>query len=155
MSTDIQLCSRALVMIGANPITALDGSDTSTEATVAIQIYETAVKDLLSRSRWRFAAKQQLPRGVRASTPVDALAVRVGKSPAVARRRRAGLSHHRFATDTLVAHNSGGQVVETHRGVTPPRTQAFSGGAILKQRIRNSRRRAPEQMLIIRVKEGP
>ena len=60
MSTDIQLCSRALVMIGANPITALDGSDTSTEATVAIQIYETAVKDLLSRSRWRFAAKQAL-----------------------------------------------------------------------------------------------
>jgi hypothetical protein len=47
-------------MIGANPITALDGSDTSTEATVAIQIYETAVKDLLSRSRWRFAAKQAL-----------------------------------------------------------------------------------------------
>lgn len=58
MSTAIQLCSRALVMIGANPITALDGSDTSTEATVAAQIYETAVKDLLSRSRWRFAAKQ-------------------------------------------------------------------------------------------------
>lgn len=60
MSTAIQLCSRALVMIGANPITALDGSDTSTEATVAAQIYETAVADLLSRSRWRFAAKQAL-----------------------------------------------------------------------------------------------
>ena len=60
MSTSIQLCSRALVMIGANPITALDGTDTSTEATVAIQIYETAVSDLLSRFRWRFAAKQAL-----------------------------------------------------------------------------------------------
>ena len=60
MSTSIQLCSRALVMIGASPITALDGTDTSTEATVAIQIYETAVKDLLSRSRWRFASKQDL-----------------------------------------------------------------------------------------------
>ncbi len=60
MSTSVQLCSRALVMIGANPITALDGTDTSTEATVAIQIYETAVLDLLSRCRWRFAAKQAL-----------------------------------------------------------------------------------------------
>ena len=60
MSTSVQLCSRALVMIGANPITALDGTDTSTEATVAIQIYETAVSDLLSRCRWRFAAKQAL-----------------------------------------------------------------------------------------------
>jgi hypothetical protein len=47
-------------MIGASPITALDGTDTSTEATVAIQIYETAVKDLLSRCRWRFASKQDL-----------------------------------------------------------------------------------------------
>jgi hypothetical protein len=47
-------------MIGANPITALDGSDTSTEATVAAQMYETAVSDLLSRHRWRFAAKQVL-----------------------------------------------------------------------------------------------
>ena len=60
MSTSVQLCSRALVMIGANPITALDGTDTSTEATVAIQMYETAVSDLLSRHRWRFAAKQDL-----------------------------------------------------------------------------------------------
>lgn len=60
MSTAVQLCSRALVMVGANPITALDGTDTSTEATVAAQIYESAVRDLLSRYRWRFASKQEI-----------------------------------------------------------------------------------------------
>ena len=53
--TSFQICSAALVLVGANPITSFDGS--STESTVAGQIYEPTVQALLSLPRWTFAKK--------------------------------------------------------------------------------------------------
>lgn len=58
MLTAIQLCSQALVLIGAQPITALNTS--STESTVASQLYEGVVQDMLTRHRWRFATRQRV-----------------------------------------------------------------------------------------------
>lgn len=55
-TTDIDICARALIMIGAQPITSFD--DGTTEATVAANLYEDTVRDLLSRHRWRFATGQ-------------------------------------------------------------------------------------------------
>jgi hypothetical protein len=43
-------------MIGASPITSF--TDGTTEATVAANLYEDTVRDLLSRHRWRFATGQ-------------------------------------------------------------------------------------------------
>lgn len=51
--TDIDICSAALVKIGANPITSF--TDTGTEAKVASQLYETTVQDVLASYKWRFA----------------------------------------------------------------------------------------------------
>lgn len=55
-TTSIDICARALVMIGAQPITSFE--DGTTEATVAASLYEDTVRDLLSRYRWRFATGQ-------------------------------------------------------------------------------------------------
>lgn len=54
--TDIDICARALILIGASPITSFD--DGTTEATVAANLYEDTVRDMLSRHRWRFASGQ-------------------------------------------------------------------------------------------------
>lgn len=54
--TSIDICARALVLIGASPITSFD--DGTTEAIVADNLYEDTVRDLLSRHRWRFASSQ-------------------------------------------------------------------------------------------------
>lgn len=54
--TDIDVCSRALIMIGAQPISSF--SDGSTEATVSSALYEDTVRDLLARHRWRFSSGQ-------------------------------------------------------------------------------------------------
>ena len=54
--TDIDICARALVLIGASPITSFD--EGTTESTVAANIYEDTVRDMLSRHRWRFASGQ-------------------------------------------------------------------------------------------------
>lgn len=54
--TDIDICARALVLIGASPITSFE--DGTTEATVAANLYEDTVRDMLSRHRWRFASGQ-------------------------------------------------------------------------------------------------
>ena len=54
--TDIDICARALILIGAAPITSFD--DGTTEATVASNLYDDTVKDLLSRHRWRFSTGQ-------------------------------------------------------------------------------------------------
>lgn len=54
--TDIDVASKALVLIGANPISDFD--DGSTEATVADNIYEMIVESALTRVRWRFASGQ-------------------------------------------------------------------------------------------------
>ena len=55
-TTKIDICARALVMIGASPITSF--SDGTTESTVASNLYEDTIKNMLSSYRWRFASKQ-------------------------------------------------------------------------------------------------
>lgn len=55
-TTSIDICARALVMIGAQPITSFE--DGTTEAVVAGNLYEDTVRDLLSRYRWRFSSGQ-------------------------------------------------------------------------------------------------
>ena len=52
----IDIASRALVIIGAEPITSFDSS--STEALVATNMYEDTVRAMLSTARWRFATEQ-------------------------------------------------------------------------------------------------
>ena len=56
-TTNIDICARALIMIGAQPISSF--SDGTTESTVAGNLYEDTVRDLLARHRWRFASRQQ------------------------------------------------------------------------------------------------
>lgn len=55
--TKIDICARALVMIGAQPITSF--TDGSTEALVANNVYEDITKAALTRHKWRFATTQQ------------------------------------------------------------------------------------------------
>ena len=52
----IDIASRALVLIGAEPITSFDSS--STEALVASNMYEDTVRATLATARWRFATEQ-------------------------------------------------------------------------------------------------
>lgn len=52
----IDMASRALVLVGAEPITSFDSS--STEALVATNMYEDTVRATLSTARWRFATEQ-------------------------------------------------------------------------------------------------
>ena len=52
----IDIASRALVLIGAEPITAFGSS--STESLVATNMYEDTVRATLSSARWRFASEQ-------------------------------------------------------------------------------------------------
>lgn len=52
-TTNIDICSRALVMIGANPITSFnEGTD---EAVAASNLYESTVQNALSMHPWTFA----------------------------------------------------------------------------------------------------
>lgn len=53
----IDICNRALTMIGASTITSF--VDGNTEANVAAQLYESCVEDMLSRHRWRFSTRQE------------------------------------------------------------------------------------------------
>ena len=52
----IDIASRALVLIGAEPITAFGSS--STESLVATNMYEDTVRATLSSARWSFASEQ-------------------------------------------------------------------------------------------------
>ena len=54
----IDIAARALVLIGAEPITSFDSS--STEALVASNMYEDTVRATLSTARWRFATEQSV-----------------------------------------------------------------------------------------------
>ena len=54
----IDIASRALVLIGAEPITSFDSS--STEELVASNMYEDTVRAMLSTARWRFATEQSI-----------------------------------------------------------------------------------------------
>ena len=56
-STGIDICSRALILIGADPITSF--SDGTTESNVAVNVYEDVARAALVNSRWRFATNQQ------------------------------------------------------------------------------------------------
>tara|TARA_R100000951_G_scaffold101499_1_gene93107 strand:+ start:312 stop:911 length:600 start_codon:yes stop_codon:yes gene_type:complete len=56
-TTNIDICARALVIIGAQPITSF--SDGSTEALVASNIYEDITRAALTRCRWRFSTTQK------------------------------------------------------------------------------------------------
>jgi|TARA_Y100000296_G_scaffold13855_1_gene16216 hypothetical protein len=56
-TTSIDICARALVMIGAQPISSF--SDGSTEALVASNIYDDVCEASLTRHRWRFATTQK------------------------------------------------------------------------------------------------
>ena len=55
-TTSIDICARALVMIGASPISSF--SDGSTEALVASNVYTDVTEASLTRHRWRFATTQ-------------------------------------------------------------------------------------------------
>jgi len=55
-STDVEVASGALVMIGASPITSF--TEDTTESLVAANIYEDVARDALTASRWRFATNQ-------------------------------------------------------------------------------------------------
>ena len=56
-TTKVDICARALIMVGAQPISSF--SDGSTEALVASNIYEDIVEASLCRTRWRFATTQK------------------------------------------------------------------------------------------------
>ena len=55
-NSDIDIASRGLILIGAEPITSFTAS--STEATVANAIYEDVLRTVMCSSRWRFATNQ-------------------------------------------------------------------------------------------------
>jgi hypothetical protein len=55
-TTSIDICARALVMIGAQPISSF--TDGSTEALVANNVYNDVAEASLTRHRWRFATTQ-------------------------------------------------------------------------------------------------
>ena len=55
--TKVDICARALIMIGAQPISSFD--DGSTEAFVASNLYENITQSILCRHRWRFSTEQQ------------------------------------------------------------------------------------------------
>ena len=56
-SSGIDICSRALILIGANPITSFQ--DATTEANVAVNVYEDVARAALLNSRFRFATNQE------------------------------------------------------------------------------------------------
>jgi len=56
-TTKIDICAKALVLMGAQPITSFD--DGSTEALVASNIYEDIVQASLCKHRWNFATTQK------------------------------------------------------------------------------------------------
>jgi|TARA_Y100000114_G_C11701398_1_gene298612 hypothetical protein len=56
--TPLDICSRALILIGADPISSFD--DGTTEATVAVNMYEDVAQSALVNTRWRFATNQKV-----------------------------------------------------------------------------------------------
>ena len=55
--TKVDIATRALIMIGAKPISSF--TDDNTEASVTNNIYEEIVESSLTRHRWRFATGQK------------------------------------------------------------------------------------------------
>jgi len=56
-TSKVDICARALIMIGAQPISSF--SDGSTEALVASNIYDDISESSLTRHRWKFATNQK------------------------------------------------------------------------------------------------
>jgi hypothetical protein len=56
--SSIDICSRALILIGAEPITSF--TDGSTESLVASNLYEDICRSALQNCRWRFATDQRV-----------------------------------------------------------------------------------------------
>ena len=56
-TSKVDICARALVMIGAQPISSF--TDVSTEALVASNVYEDILQASLTRHRWKFATNQK------------------------------------------------------------------------------------------------
>ena len=52
----VDICARALILIGAEPITSFD--DGTTEALVSVNMYEDVARSSLVNARWRFATNQ-------------------------------------------------------------------------------------------------
>ena len=52
----VDICNKGLVLVGANTIGSF--TESSVESTVANQLYESTLENLLTRCRWRFASKQ-------------------------------------------------------------------------------------------------
>ena len=63
-----EICSRALVRVGGKRITSFEGI--GAEAVTAYTLYESAVRALLSKYRWRFSSRQIVL--TREATPGDA-----------------------------------------------------------------------------------
>ena len=57
-TSPIDICTRSLVLIGAQPITSF--SDGSNEALVAVNLYEDTIQASLVNTRWRFATNQKV-----------------------------------------------------------------------------------------------
>lgn len=55
-SSPIDVCSRALILIGADPITSFD--DNNNESLIAVNMYEDIARSALVNSRWRFSTNQ-------------------------------------------------------------------------------------------------
>jgi len=55
-NSPIDICSRALILVGAEPITSFE--DGNTEALVAVNMYEDVARAALVNTRWRFATNQ-------------------------------------------------------------------------------------------------
>lgn len=66
-SSNLDITNRALILVGANTITAF--TDDSEEAKVSNALYEDMISTLLVSARWRFATKQ-VALNESASTPV-------------------------------------------------------------------------------------
>jgi hypothetical protein len=58
-STKFEVCSAALVMIGANPVSSFSASGTS-EQVACYHLYQSTLDGVLSMHQWRFATKMTL-----------------------------------------------------------------------------------------------
>ena len=54
----VDICARALILIGAEPITSFD--DGTTEALVSVNMYEDVARASLVNARWRFSTNQDV-----------------------------------------------------------------------------------------------
>lgn len=57
-NTPIDICARALILIGADPITSFD--DGTTESLVSVNMYEDVARTSLVNTRWRFSTNQSV-----------------------------------------------------------------------------------------------